>query len=103
MALIYGGGGFFLAGVDFGRLFDHSPPALCFLLFSFVVAVVVVVVPVLVVVVVVVVVCVCVCVCLFFLAFFFCGDQLTHTNSTLSARISPQWLSELRRLWPNVP
>ena len=26
-----------------------------------------------------------------------------HTNSTLYARTSPQWLSELRRLWPNVP
>ena len=25
-----------------------------------------------------------------------------QTKSTLSARISPQWLSELRRLWPNV-
>ena len=26
-----------------------------------------------------------------------------HTNSTLYARASQQWLSELRRLWPNVP
>ena len=26
-----------------------------------------------------------------------------HTNSTFYARISLQWLSELRRLWPNVP
>ena len=26
-----------------------------------------------------------------------------NTNSTLQARISPQWLSELRRLWPSVP
>ena len=31
------------------------------------------------------------------------GDQLAHTNFTLQARISPQWLSELRRQWPNVP
>ena len=26
-----------------------------------------------------------------------------HSNFTLQARISPQWHSELRRLWPNVP
>ena len=26
-----------------------------------------------------------------------------HINSTLYARISPQWLSDLRRLWPSVP
>ena len=26
-----------------------------------------------------------------------------HTNSTLYVRVSPQRLSELRRLWPNVP
>ena len=26
-----------------------------------------------------------------------------HTNSSLSTRIRPQWLSELRRLWPSVP
>ena len=25
-----------------------------------------------------------------------------HTNSTLYARIDPQWLSELRRLWPSI-
>ena len=25
-----------------------------------------------------------------------------HTNSTLQATISPQWLSELRQLWPSV-
>ena len=38
-----------------------------------------------------------------FLFSFFIGDHLTHTSSTfLSARISPQWLSELR-LWSNVP
>ena len=27
----------------------------------------------------------------------------SHTNSTPLATISPQWLSELRRLWPRVP
>ena len=26
-----------------------------------------------------------------------------HTNYTLNARISPQWLSDLRRLWLSVP
>ena len=31
------------------------------------------------------------------------GNQLAHTSSTLYARISPRWFSELRRLWPNVP
>ena len=31
------------------------------------------------------------------------GDQLARTNSTLSAKISPQWLSELIRLWTSVP
>ena len=31
------------------------------------------------------------------------GDQLAHTNSTLYARICPQWLGELRRLWLKVP
>ena len=31
------------------------------------------------------------------------GDYLVHTNSTLYARISPQWLSKLRQLWLNVP
>ena len=36
-------------------------------------------------------------------AFFLIGDQLTHTNYTLYAKISPQWLSELRRLCPTVP
>ena len=40
----------------------------------------------------------------FFSFFFFCsGDQLTHINSTFQARISPQWHSELRHLWLNVP
>ena len=29
----------------------------------------------------------------FFFFFFQCGDQLAHTNSTLCARISLQWLS----------
>ena len=31
------------------------------------------------------------------------GDKLAHTNSTLYTRISPQWLSEPRRLCSNVP
>ena len=35
--------------------------------------------------------------------FFLSGDEPSHTDPTLYARISPQWLSELRRLWPNVP
>ena len=30
-------------------------------------------------------------------------DELVHTNFTLCARIRPQWLSDLRRLWRNVP
>ena len=34
--------------------------------------------------------------------FLLSGNYLAHTNSTLYARISPQWLGELRRLWPNV-
>ena len=34
---------------------------------------------------------------------FLSGDKLALINSTLYARISLQWLSELRRLWPNVP
>ena len=38
-----------------------------------------------------------------FFFFFLSGDKLAHTKSTLQARISPQWLSELRRLWPSVP
>ena len=42
---------------------------------------------------IIIIMCVCVCVC---------GDYLAHTDSTLYARISPQWLSELRRLWPSV-
>ena len=38
-------------------------------------------------------------------ASFFClsGNQLVRANSTLYARIDPQWLSELRRMWPSVP
>ena len=32
-----------------------------------------------------------------FFSFFFSGDQVAHTNSTLKARISPQWLSDGRR------
>ena len=35
-------------------------------------------------------------------ALFFLLKWLAHTNSTLYAMISPQWLSELRRLWPSV-
>ena len=31
-----------------------------------------------------------------FFFFFLSGDQLAHTNSTLYARIGPQWLSKLR-------
>ena len=31
------------------------------------------------------------------------GDQVLHTNSTLYARISPQWLSKLRQLWLSIP
>ena len=38
-----------------------------------------------------------------FFFFFLSGDYLAHTNSTLHARISSQWLSELRRPWPSVP
>ena len=38
-----------------------------------------------------------------FLLFCWNGDSLVHTNSTFSARISPQWLGEVRRLWPNFP
>ena len=34
-----------------------------------------------------------------FFFFLVSGDQLAHTNST----ISPQWLSELRQLWLSVP
>ena len=41
--------------------------------------------------------------CAFFFFFFWSGYKLEHTNSTLFVRISPQWLSELRRLWPSVP
>ena len=35
--------------------------------------------------------------------FFFNGDWLVHTNFTLWAGISPQWLSELSRQWLSVP
>ena len=35
--------------------------------------------------------------------FFVSGDQLACTNSTLKARIRPQWLSRLRQLWMSVP
>ena len=40
--------------------------------------------------------------CSFFFIFL-SGDELAHTNSTPEARISPQWLNELIRLWPSVP
>ena len=40
---------------------------------------------------------------LFSIFFLLSGDYLAHTNSTLYARIGPQWFSELSRLWPNVP
>ena len=56
----------------FGRMFDNSFPACAVF-------------------VVVVVVC-------FFVSLFRSGDQLAYTYSNLYARISPQWLSELRRL-----
>ena len=36
-----------------------------------------------------------------FFFFFLSGDQLARTNCTLYVRISPQWLSELRWLWPS--
>ena len=36
-------------------------------------------------------------------ALFFFWRKFVHTNSTLFARIGPQWLSELRQLWPCVP
>ena len=68
-------GGFFLACEGFGRMFDHSFPACAFLFFFF-----------------------------FFPFFFF---ELQNSSRTLIslfyARISPQWLSEPRRLWPTVP
>ena len=38
--------------------------------------------------------------CVFFC--FLSGHYVAHTNSTFYARISTQWLSELRRLLPNV-
>ena len=31
------------------------------------------------------------------------GDQLAHSKPTFEARICPQWLSKLGRLWPSVP
>ena len=38
------------------------------------------------------------------LSFFFLSEyQPMHTNSILSARVSPQWLTVLRRLWPSIP
>ena len=41
--------------------------------------------------------------CGFFFKYFFNGDQREHTDSSFYARIGPEWLSELGRLWPNVP
>ena len=38
-----------------------------------------------------------------FFFFFFSGDQLAHTNSTPSAKVSPQWLSELWQISLNLP
>ena len=35
--------------------------------------------------------------------FFIVENQLAHTNSTLYARITPQWLTEPRWLWLSVP
>ena len=35
--------------------------------------------------------------------FFFFKVEISLRTLILYARISPQWLSELRRLWPNVP
>ena len=37
------------------------------------------------------------------LFFFLSGYQLVHNSSALYARISPQWLSQLRLLWPMFP
>ena len=39
----------------------------------------------------------------YFFLFLLSGDELQHTSSTFQARISTQWFSELRRLWPSVP
>ena len=39
----------------------------------------------------------------FLLLFLFSGGSVEHTNSTLYARISPQWLSKLRWLWLSIP
>ena len=44
--------------------------------------------------------------CFFLFSFFFflfSGEQRSHCCSTAYARISLEWLSELRRLWPSVP
>ena len=40
--------------------------------------------------------------CAFFSFFFLSGNQLALSNVILSAGISPQWLSDLRRLWTTV-
>ena len=38
-----------------------------------------------------------------FFFFFLSGDYIAHNYYTIHARISSQWLSELRRPWPSVP
>ena len=35
----------------------------------------------------------------FVVVVFFSGDHFAHSNFTFKAVISPEWLSELRRLW----
>ena len=52
-------------------------------------------------------VCVCVCVCVFVcVCMCVCVFEVEISSRTLIqlfyARINPQWLSELRRLWPDV-
>ena len=68
-----GSGGFFLVCKDLGRMFDNS-----FLTCTF---------------------CVCVCVCVCFKV----AISLRTLIPLFLARISPQWFSELRGLWRNVP
>ena len=69
-----GGDDFSLASEEFGRMFDHSFAVCAFFL-------------------------------LLLLLFFFFEVEISLRTliPLLCARISPQWLSELRRLWPNVP
>ena len=68
------GGGFFLACEVFGENVRQFIPRLRFLIF-------------------------------FKILYYFKEVEISsrETNSTLYARISPQWLGERRRLWPNVP